>query len=97
MYSVIPVCTITPLLVVFQCLLTQISENIVLGCVQIGSKWKDVASKCIRGHFQPLLLFYANPDGSAVSNEDAPRQTTMCSQYKPALNGEGPGNQPISH
>ncbi|XP_060771999.1 inactive ubiquitin carboxyl-terminal hydrolase 53 isoform X2 [Neoarius graeffei] len=58
---------------------------------EIGSKWKDVASKCIRGHFQPLLLFYANPDGSAVSNEDAPRQTTMCSQYKPALNGEGPG------
>ncbi|KAI5086555.1 inactive ubiquitin carboxyl-terminal hydrolase 53 isoform X2, partial [Silurus meridionalis] len=57
----------------------------------IGSKWKDVASKCIRGHFQPLLLFYANPDGSAVSNEDAPRHTTMCSQYKTALNGEGPG------
>ncbi|KAF4074817.1 hypothetical protein AMELA_G00243780 [Ameiurus melas] len=63
---------------------------------EIGSKWKDVASKCIRGHFQPLLLFYANPDGSAVSNEDAPRQTTMWSQYKSALNGEGPGNQPIS-
>lgn len=65
-------------------------------CAQIGSKWKDVASKCIRGHFQPLLLFYANPDGSAVSNEDAPRHTTMWSQYKPAFNGEGPGNQPIS-
>ncbi|KAK7912912.1 hypothetical protein WMY93_013123 [Mugilogobius chulae] len=28
---------------------------------EIGSKWKDVASKCIRGHFQPLLLFYTNP------------------------------------
>ncbi|KAF5889520.1 inactive ubiquitin carboxyl-terminal hydrolase 53-like, partial [Clarias magur] len=63
---------------------------------EIGSKWKDVASKCIRGHFQPLLLFYANPDGSAVSNEDAPRQTTMCSQYKSALNGEGPGDAMIS-
>ncbi|XP_036438890.1 inactive ubiquitin carboxyl-terminal hydrolase 53 isoform X1 [Colossoma macropomum] len=56
---------------------------------EIGSKWKDVASKCIRGHFQPLLLFYANPDGTAVSNEDAPRQTTMWSQYKSPLNGEG--------
>ncbi|KAB5515577.1 hypothetical protein PHYPO_G00248540 [Pangasianodon hypophthalmus] len=63
---------------------------------EIGSKWKDVASKCIRGHFQPLLLFYANPDGSAVSNEDAPRQTTMWSQYKSALNGEGPGEVTIS-
>ncbi|TRY99991.1 hypothetical protein DNTS_006405, partial [Danionella cerebrum] len=53
----------------------------------IGSKWKDVASKCIRGHFQPLLLFYANPDGTAVSNEDAPRQTTMWSRYTSPLNG----------
>ncbi|KTF76201.1 hypothetical protein cypCar_00037393 [Cyprinus carpio] len=56
---------------------------------EIGSKWKDVASKCIRGHFQPLLLFYANPDGTAVSNEDAPRQTTMWSRYSSPLNGKG--------
>ncbi|KAK3523264.1 hypothetical protein QTP86_028049 [Hemibagrus guttatus] len=63
---------------------------------EIGSKWKDVASKCIRGHFQPLLLFYADPEGSAVSSEDAPRQTTMWSQYKSALNGEGPGEVTIS-
>ncbi|XP_016357427.1 inactive ubiquitin carboxyl-terminal hydrolase 53-like isoform X2 [Sinocyclocheilus anshuiensis] len=56
---------------------------------EIGSKWKDVASKCIRGHFQPLLLFYANPDGTAVSNEDAPRQTTMWSRYNTPLNGKG--------
>ncbi|KAA0722311.1 Inactive ubiquitin carboxyl-terminal hydrolase 53 [Triplophysa tibetana] len=56
---------------------------------EIGSKWKDVASKCIRGHFQPLLLFYANPDGTAVSNEDAPRQTTMLSRYNSPLNGKG--------
>uniref|UniRef100_A0A3P9A8V7 USP domain-containing protein n=1 Tax=Esox lucius TaxID=8010 RepID=A0A3P9A8V7_ESOLU len=38
---------------------------------EIGSKWKDVATKCIRGHFQPLLLFYSNPDGSAISVDDA--------------------------
>ncbi|TTH23540.1 Inactive ubiquitin carboxyl-terminal hydrolase 53 [Bagarius yarrelli] len=65
----------------------------------IGSKWKDVASKCIRGHFQPLLLFYANPDGSAVSNEDAPRQTTIWTQYKSALIGEGPDrtDRPAPH
>uniref|UniRef100_A0A672LI19 Ubiquitin specific peptidase 53 n=1 Tax=Sinocyclocheilus grahami TaxID=75366 RepID=A0A672LI19_SINGR len=56
---------------------------------EIGSKWKDVASKCIRGHFQPLLLFYANPDGTAVSSEDAPRQTTMWSRYNTPLDGKG--------
>lgn len=58
---------------------------------QIGSKWKDVASKCIRGHFQPLLLFYTNPEGSPVSNEDAPRQTTMCPRYKAQVNGDATG------
>ncbi|XP_051866019.1 inactive ubiquitin carboxyl-terminal hydrolase 53-like isoform X2 [Pristis pectinata] len=41
---------------------------------EVGSKWKDVVSKCNRGHFQPLLLFYANPYGMPVSTEDAPRQ-----------------------
>ncbi|KAM6940194.1 inactive ubiquitin carboxyl-terminal hydrolase 53 [Xenentodon cancila] len=56
---------------------------------EIGSKWKDVASKCIRGHFQPLLLFYTNPEGSPVSSEDAPRQTTMCPRYKAqVVNGD---------
>ncbi|XP_069782705.1 inactive ubiquitin carboxyl-terminal hydrolase 53-like [Narcine bancroftii] len=38
---------------------------------EVGSKWKDVISKCIRSHFQPLLLFYANPYGMPVSTEDA--------------------------
>ncbi|KAF7666247.1 hypothetical protein LDENG_00112780 [Lucifuga dentata] len=55
---------------------------------EIGSKWKDVASKCIRGHFQPLLLFYTNPEGTPISNEDAPRQTTMCPRYKAQVNGD---------
>ncbi|XP_031727280.1 inactive ubiquitin carboxyl-terminal hydrolase 53 isoform X3 [Anarrhichthys ocellatus] len=55
---------------------------------EIGSKWKDVASKCVRGHYQPLLLFYTNPEGSPVSNEDAPRQTTMCPRYKAQMNGD---------
>uniref|UniRef100_A0A8C2X4Y4 Ubiquitin specific peptidase 53 n=1 Tax=Cyclopterus lumpus TaxID=8103 RepID=A0A8C2X4Y4_CYCLU len=58
---------------------------------EIGSKWKDVASKCVRGHYQPLLLFYTNPEGSPVSNEDAPRQTTMCPRYKAQLNGDVTG------
>ncbi|XP_040003229.1 inactive ubiquitin carboxyl-terminal hydrolase 53 isoform X2 [Xiphias gladius] len=62
---------------------------------EIGSKWKDVASKCIRGHFQPLLLFYANPEGSPVSNEDAPRQTTICPRYKAQVNGDMTVKHPL--
>ncbi|XP_025937239.1 inactive ubiquitin carboxyl-terminal hydrolase 53 [Apteryx rowi] len=59
---------------------------------EIGTKWKDVVSKCIRCHFQPLLLFYANPDGTAVSPEDAPKQIIHWSQYKAAGgNGEDLG------
>ncbi|NWS39412.1 UBP53 hydrolase, partial [Probosciger aterrimus] len=49
-----------------------------------GTKWKDVVSRCIRCHFQPLLLFYANPDGTAVSPEDAPKQVIHWSQCKAA-------------
>nr|XP_020637105.1 inactive ubiquitin carboxyl-terminal hydrolase 53 [Pogona vitticeps]XP_020637106.1 inactive ubiquitin carboxyl-terminal hydrolase 53 [Pogona vitticeps] len=51
---------------------------------EVGTKWKDVVSKCIRCHFQPLLLFYANPDGTPVSTEDAPRQIIHWSHYKAA-------------
>ncbi|XP_058887016.1 inactive ubiquitin carboxyl-terminal hydrolase 53-like isoform X2 [Acipenser ruthenus] len=54
---------------------------------EVGSKWKDVVTKCIRGHFQPLLLFYANPEGTAVSTEDALQQATLWSHYK-SLNGD---------
>ncbi|XP_072109258.1 inactive ubiquitin carboxyl-terminal hydrolase 53-like [Mobula birostris] len=53
---------------------------------EVGSKWKDVVSKCNRGHFQPLLLFYANPYGMPVSTEDAPRQVFHPVHYK--LDGE---------
>uniref|UniRef100_F1N2K3 Ubiquitin specific peptidase 53 n=1 Tax=Bos taurus TaxID=9913 RepID=F1N2K3_BOVIN len=49
---------------------------------EVGSRWKDVVSKCIRCHFQPLLLFYANPDGTAVSTEDALRQVINWSHHK---------------
>lgn len=49
---------------------------------EIGTKWKDVVSRCIRCHFQPLLLFYANPDGTAVSPEDAPKQIIHWSQNR---------------
>ncbi|XP_054419565.1 inactive ubiquitin carboxyl-terminal hydrolase 53 isoform X2 [Pteronotus mesoamericanus] len=46
---------------------------------EVGARWKDVVSKCLRCHFQPLLLFYADPEGTAVSTEDAPRQVVSWS------------------
>ncbi|XP_028932603.1 inactive ubiquitin carboxyl-terminal hydrolase 53 isoform X2 [Ornithorhynchus anatinus] len=51
---------------------------------EVGTKWKDVVSKCIRCHFQPLLLFYANPDGTAVTTEHALQHIIPCSHYKTA-------------
>ncbi|CAL1591191.1 unnamed protein product [Knipowitschia caucasica] len=48
---------------------------------EIGSRWKDVVSKCVKGHFQPLLLFYANPDGSAIIAENS-------NHYKSSVNGD---------
>nr|XP_044999038.1 inactive ubiquitin carboxyl-terminal hydrolase 53 [Jaculus jaculus]XP_044999039.1 inactive ubiquitin carboxyl-terminal hydrolase 53 [Jaculus jaculus] len=56
---------------------------------EVGTRWKDVMSKCIRCHFQPLLLFYANPDGTAVSTEDALRQVVSCSHYKSVAENMG--------
>ncbi|KAG8512591.1 Inactive ubiquitin carboxyl-terminal hydrolase 53 [Galemys pyrenaicus] len=56
---------------------------------EVGTKWKDVVSKCIRCHFQPLLLFYANPDGTEVSTEDALRQVVHWSHYKSTAENTG--------
>ncbi|XP_048189742.1 inactive ubiquitin carboxyl-terminal hydrolase 53 isoform X2 [Perognathus longimembris pacificus] len=56
---------------------------------EVGTKWKDVVSKCIRCHFQPLLLFYANPDGTAISTEDALRQVVSWSHYKSVAENMG--------
>ncbi|XP_072543897.1 inactive ubiquitin carboxyl-terminal hydrolase 53 isoform X2 [Salminus brasiliensis] len=64
---------------------------------EVGTRWKDVVTKCIRGHFQPLLLFYSNPEGSAVSVEDASRANLTANNYKGQVNGEIPGTpQPPS-
>ncbi|XP_013370723.1 PREDICTED: inactive ubiquitin carboxyl-terminal hydrolase 53 [Chinchilla lanigera] len=56
---------------------------------EVGARWKDVVSKCIRCHFQPLLLFYANPEGTAVSTEDALRQVVSWSHYKSVAENMG--------
>ncbi|MCJ8731610.1 hypothetical protein PDJAM_G00201440 [Pangasius djambal] len=58
---------------------------------EVGSKWKDVVTKCIRGHFQPLLLFYSDPEGSAVRGVEVPRTESSASHHKPSANGEIPG------
>ncbi|XP_077332947.1 ubiquitin carboxyl-terminal hydrolase 53 [Lithobates pipiens] len=55
---------------------------------EVGTKWKDVVTKCIRCHYQPLLLFYANPDGTAVTTDDALRQVLHWSQYKRVFNND---------
>lgn len=39
---------------------------------EIGPHWQQVVDKCRRGHFQPLLLLYANPNGTPVSTASAP-------------------------
>ncbi|XP_058637528.1 inactive ubiquitin carboxyl-terminal hydrolase 53 [Onychostoma macrolepis] len=58
---------------------------------EVGSRWKDVVTKCIKGHFQPLLLFYSNPDGSAVVTDEAQRTNSSATQNKSSVNGEAPG------
>ncbi|XP_036451936.1 LOW QUALITY PROTEIN: inactive ubiquitin carboxyl-terminal hydrolase 53 [Colossoma macropomum] len=64
---------------------------------EVGTRWKDVVTKCIRGHFQPLLLFYSNPEGSAVSVNDASQSTNTTNNHKSHVNGDVPGTpQPSS-
>lgn len=43
---------------------------------QIGPKWKDVVSRCIKGHYQPLLLLYADPRGTPVILQESPNPCT---------------------
>ncbi|UXI14335.1 ubiquitin specific proteinase [Sarcoptes scabiei] len=37
----------------------------------VGPEWKQVVDKCIKGHFQPLLLLYANPLAKIINTEQA--------------------------
>uniref|UniRef100_A0AAY4DSC7 USP domain-containing protein n=1 Tax=Denticeps clupeoides TaxID=299321 RepID=A0AAY4DSC7_9TELE len=58
---------------------------------EVGTKWKDVVVKCIRGHFQPLLLFYSNPDGSAVHTDDSAKPSSIWN--KSPANGDTTGEK----
>jgi hypothetical protein len=44
---------------------------------EVGPRWESVVEKCRRGRFQPLLLLYANPNGTPVNAEHAPRNVVM--------------------
>lgn len=55
-----------------------------------------MVTKCIRGHFQPLLLFYTNPDGSAVMTDEAQRTNSSATQNKSSINGDAPGRKPFN-
>ncbi|XP_038060447.1 uncharacterized protein LOC119731342 isoform X2 [Patiria miniata] len=48
---------------------------------QVGPNWRDVVNRCKRGHSQPLLLLFANPDGTPVPTEMAPKESTVLPGY----------------
>ncbi|XP_022086919.1 uncharacterized protein LOC110977152 isoform X2 [Acanthaster planci] len=48
---------------------------------QVGPNWRDVVNRCKRGHSQPLLLLFANPDGTPVPTDTAPKETTLLPGY----------------
>lgn len=60
---------------------------------QIGPKWKDVVTKCIKGHYQPLLLLYADPRGTPVSTQDLPPQVDLQQYSRTCYDSEDSGKQ----
>ncbi|XP_015909044.1 serine-rich adhesin for platelets isoform X2 [Parasteatoda tepidariorum] len=63
---------------------------------EIGPKWEQVVEKCCRGHFQPLLLLYANPHGTPVSTSTAPRLVTVVPGHRKNPNDKDPGSINVS-
>lgn len=61
--------------------------------IQIGPKWKDVVTKCIKGHYQPLLLLYADPRGTPVSTQDLPSQVDLQQYNRTCYDSEDSGKQ----
>ncbi|KAF7465998.1 Hypothetical predicted protein [Marmota monax] len=61
---------------------------------EIGPKWKDVVTKCIKGHYQPLLLLYADPQGTPVSTQDLPPQAQFQSYIRTCYDSEDSGREP---
>ncbi|XP_033750446.1 uncharacterized protein LOC117334749 isoform X2 [Pecten maximus] len=44
---------------------------------QVGPSWDDVVEKCCKGHYQPLLLLYTNPNANPIATETAPKKRVM--------------------
>ncbi|KAL4612942.1 inactive ubiquitin carboxyl-terminal hydrolase 54-like isoform X4 [Arapaima gigas] len=61
---------------------------------EIGPKWKDVVSRCIKSHYQPLLLLYADPRGTPVSVQDIPSQLNLHHCSKAGYDSEDSGREP---
>ncbi|XP_034632937.1 inactive ubiquitin carboxyl-terminal hydrolase 54 isoform X3 [Trachemys scripta elegans] len=61
---------------------------------EIGPKWKDVVTKCIKGHYQPLLLLYADPRGTPVSMQDLPSQLDLQQYSRTCYDSEDSGREP---
>ncbi|XP_074088947.1 ubiquitin carboxyl-terminal hydrolase 54 isoform X2 [Macrotis lagotis] len=61
---------------------------------EIGPKWKDVVTKCIKGHYQPLLLLYADPRGTPVSTQDLPPQVEPQAYSRTCYDSEDSGREP---
>uniref|UniRef100_UPI0037E738AD ubiquitin carboxyl-terminal hydrolase 54-like n=1 Tax=Semicossyphus pulcher TaxID=241346 RepID=UPI0037E738AD len=60
---------------------------------EIGPKWKDVVSRCIKGHYQPLLLLYADPRGTPVSVKDLPSRFDLQQLNKACYDSEDSGRE----
>ncbi|KAM8859140.1 inactive ubiquitin carboxyl-terminal hydrolase 54a isoform 2-T6 [Spinachia spinachia] len=60
---------------------------------EIGPKWKDVVSRCIKGHYQPLLLLYADPRGTPVSVQDLPSRFDLHHLSKACYDSEDSGRE----
>lgn len=65
--------------------------------IQIGPKWKDVVTKCIKGHYQPLLLLYADPRGTPVSTQDLPSQVDLQQYSRTCYDSEDSGKHSGLH
>nr|XP_006004990.1 PREDICTED: inactive ubiquitin carboxyl-terminal hydrolase 54 [Latimeria chalumnae] len=61
---------------------------------EIGPKWKDVVMRCIKGHYQPLLLLYADPRGTPVSVPDLPLPLDLQQYNRAHYDSEDSGREP---
>lgn len=53
---------------------------------EMGTNWENVVEKCCRSHYQPLLLLYANPNGTPIHTAEAPQKVIMAPGFKSAPN-----------